>query len=178
MDRRLEQLLEALTGEDGVERKRARETLVLMGDSAAPSLRALLDDGDMRTLWEAAKALGGTIDPQSLPALIGLLGDSHSEVRWLAADGLINLGPRVVVPLLRSVSAAARQGHREMARRVLRELASHNDVLAEVVNPVINVLGNADFGVIEPRVQRALVELAGLTEDPLSVEHDEADSVG
>jgi hypothetical protein len=55
MDHTLRDLMEALRGEDGMGRKRARETMVLIGDEIAPRMRTLLAEGTKRERWEAAK---------------------------------------------------------------------------------------------------------------------------
>ncbi len=164
MDKYLRDLLATMTGEKGMERKKAREIVVLTGDSAAPEVRALLGSADKRTRWEAAKALGAMVDADSVYALVALLHDPESDIRWLAADALINLGPRSVGPLLESLLAApTEKGQAQMAGRVLRSLAEGNSVLAAIVADLSEVLGDPDPGVVEPRVSRALAELRSVT---------------
>ena len=70
MDGHLERLLSGLSTGDGMAKKRARETLVLVGDPAVPGLQALLASSDKSAQWEAAKALGAVIDPGSLDAFV------------------------------------------------------------------------------------------------------------
>ncbi len=167
MDDHVERLLAGLGGGDGVARKRARETLVLTGDPAVPSLQALLSSADKGTRWQGAKALGAVVDPGSIDLLVQLLDDPESDIRWLAATGLIALGPRSVRPVLRSLTdPAVPRGHREMSHRVLVELAKDNGALAEIVGPVVEMLGRNDTGVIVATAARALSDLDKVTGRP------------
>ena len=160
MEQRLTDLIEALGSDDGPKRKRARETLTLLGEAAIPLLRDLLSSANKRTRWEAAKTLAAMIDPASAEALVGLVTDEYSEVRWLAASGLINLGPRSVAPVLGSLIRHPESlGNQQAARRVLRGLSSDNDVLAEIVGPVVDALDHPDPGVIASKAAVALNEL-------------------
>jgi HEAT repeat protein len=165
MDTFIHDLLSAMGSENGMERKRARETAVLMGDSIAPAVSTLLDGDEKRLRWEAAKTLVAIVDPPSTGVLIALLRDQESDLRWIAADGLINLGPRSVVPLLESLLAdPPTKGQVQMTGRVLRRLASENDVLQEIAAPVIEVLTDTVTpAILEPRVSRALRDLAAVT---------------
>jgi HEAT repeat protein len=159
MEQRLADLIEALGSDDGPKRKRARETLTLLGEPAAQELRGQLSSENKRVRWEAAKALAAMVDPGSVQAFVDQLTDPYPEVRWLAASGLISLGPRSVVPVLESLARNPESlGHRQMARRVLRGLSSDNDVLAEIVGPVVEVLDHADSGVIASNAAGALDE--------------------
>jgi HEAT repeat protein len=103
MEQRLADLIEALGSDDGPKRKRARETLTLLGEPAVPQLRGLLSSADKRIRWEAAKCLATMVDPGSVGVLVELATDQYSEVRWLAGSGLVNLGPRSVAPVLGSL---------------------------------------------------------------------------
>jgi hypothetical protein len=164
MDDDLERLLRTLEGSDGMARKRARETLVLVGDPAVPSLQALLERPEKQLRWEAAKALGGIIDPKTADLFVTLLDDPSSDVRWLAATGLIELGPRSARPVLQSLTdPSAPRGRLEMGHRILAELAKDNAVLAEIVKPLLDVLGRNEPGVITTTAARALSELHRVT---------------
>ena len=160
MEQLLADLIEALGSDDGQKRKRAREKLTLLGETVVQELRGQFSSPNKRIRWEAAKALAAMVDPASVQAFVDLLNDPYSEVRWLAAGGLISLGPRSVAPVLESlVRDPESLGHRQMARRVLRELSSDNEVLAEIVSPVAEVLGHADPAVIASNAAGALNEL-------------------
>ncbi len=171
MDHTLQSLLGTMASDKGMERKRAREILVLMGEKAEPQVRALLDEANKKVRWEAAKTLAAMVEPASLPAFLTLLGDHASDLRWIAADGLINLGPRSVVPLLESLlTATPVKGQGEMAARVFRELSSNNEVLAEILAPVLDALKEPDPAILSPRVSRALSDISTVTGElpPLS----------
>lgn len=164
MEQLLADLIEALESDDGPKRKQARETLTLLDEAAVQQLRGQLSSANKRIRWEVAKTLAAMVDPGCVQAFVDLLTDPYSEVRWLAATGLINLGPRSVAPVLDSlVRDPESLGHRQMARRVLRELSSDNDVLAEIVGPVVEVLGHADSAVIASNAAGALNELEQIT---------------
>ncbi len=165
MDAFIQDLLSTMGSQNGMERKRARETAVLIGDSVTPAVGALLDGDDKRLRWEAAKTLAAIADPTSTETLIALLRDPESDLRWLAADGLINLGPRSVLPLLESLLAdPPTKGQAQMTGRVLRALASENDVLEEIVAPVIEALADTVTpAILQPRVSQALGDLARVT---------------
>lgn len=164
MDDHLDGLLKTLQAGDGMARKRARETITLLGDPAVSQLQALLSDPEKRVRWEATKALGAIVDPGSAGVLVGLLDDPHSEIRWLASTGLINLGPRSLVPLLEPLTRPPlSRGRAEMSHRVLRELSKENDTLAGVIAPVLEALDRRDTALVSPAAARALSDLDSIT---------------
>jgi HEAT repeat protein len=164
MVQRLTDLVEALGSDDGLKRKWAWETLTLLGEPAVLRLRELLSSGNKRIRWEAARGLAAMVDPGSVQAFVELLADEHSEVRWLAGSGLISLGPRSVVPVLESlIQHPDSLGHQQVARRVLRGLSSDNDVLKEIVRPVIGALEHSDPAVIATKAAVALNDLEKTT---------------
>jgi HEAT repeat protein len=91
----LDGLMAMLASEDGMIRQKARESLVVLGRPAAPSLsRALRHSKSDQIRWEAAKALGAIRDTRSIPSLVKALSDEDSDVSWLAAEALSKfLGP-------------------------------------------------------------------------------------
>ncbi len=97
--------------------------------------------------WEAVKILGEMLDPAAAPALVEALRDAQSGVRWLAAEGLIALGPSGLEPLLQAlVKHSDSAWLREGAHHVLRDLARGN--LEKVVRPVLTALED-----IEPSLE-------------------------
>jgi len=156
-----------MVGDNGQERKRARETLSLSGEAAVAQLRPLLSSEDKLTRWEAAKCLAALVEPSCVGDFIEQLEDEYSDVRWIAGSGLIALGPRSVSPVLESlVRRPDSPGYRQAARRILRALSSENDVLAEIVGPVIDVLDYSDAAVVAARAagaQEALERIRLLT---------------
>ncbi|MGW8256254.1 MAG: HEAT repeat domain-containing protein [Thermoguttaceae bacterium] len=96
-------LVAALAHDDPVERHHAREALVAIGKPAVNHLLKFLGDPRAHVRWEAAKALGPIADPAAAAALVNALEDEDSDVRWLAAGGLITLGCSGLQPLLEAL---------------------------------------------------------------------------
>jgi HEAT repeat protein len=99
-DSELRQLLETLGSDDGMKRKKAREALVEKGKVSIDFLLELLSHPKHIYRWEAVKTLEEIGDPDTIPVLILALEDDKSDVRWIAAEGLIKLGMKSVKPLL------------------------------------------------------------------------------
>lgn len=85
----IESLMDKLASKNGMTRQKARESLVVLGKPAVPSLiKALQNSTSDHVRWEAAKALGAIRDTSSIPPLVEALTDSNSDVTWLAAEAL------------------------------------------------------------------------------------------
>lgn len=138
-------LIATLAGNDGLERQRARESLVDIGKPAVAALIEVLaaPDSNYHTRWEAAKALSDLEDPEAASVLVNALEDEDFGVRWLAAEGLIAMGRDGLAPLLealvkRSDSASLREG----AHHVLRML-NKGDLHAQI-GPVLAALEDVE----------------------------------
>ncbi|MGA9408383.1 MAG: HEAT repeat domain-containing protein [Bacteroidota bacterium] len=119
----VEMLIANLQSKDGMERLRARKKLVKIGRPAVPSLMELLSDRKQHVRWEGCKALGEMMDPTSAPGLVKALTDESVEVRWLAAEGLIALEKKALVPLLKILETDFESPYvREGAHHVLHAL--------------------------------------------------------
>lgn len=92
-----------LADDNGIIRKQAREQLVKYGGNVVPYIHLVTDTDDIQLRWEASKILEQIGDERSIPVLIDLLVDEESDIRWIAAQGLINIGKASVIPLLRQV---------------------------------------------------------------------------
>ncbi len=126
----------------------ARETLAFIGKPAVPALMGLLKDPDEDVRWEAAKTLALISDPGAASEFVTALEDHNFGVRWIAAEGLINIGQEALPPLLhaliqRSDSPILRRG----AHHVLSGLAKQG-VNKNVVGPVLKALEG-----VEPEVE-------------------------
>ncbi len=166
MEHYVEELVEALASEDGMKRKQARETLVLVGDPAIEPVRDLIASREKRVRWEAAKTLAAMVDPPSVEIFVGLLDDPLPDLRWIAGDGLINLGPRTTQAVLQSLlRSPLSKGRRQGAHRVLRGLSAENQVLSDIVGPVIDALATEtdSQSVVATRAGRALSNLDRVT---------------
>jgi HEAT repeat protein len=84
-----ESLIQMLRGDSVIERHRARETLVELGQAAvAPLIEALKDDSaELR--WEAAMTLKRLPYAEAAPGLVAALEDENGDVRWVAAEALM-----------------------------------------------------------------------------------------
>ena len=162
----LDRLIKELGSSNGLARLQARETLVAIGEPALEALVELLGNPDARLRLEAAKALTEIPEPAAIPGFIALLADRRSEIGWLAAVGLINMGSRSVPYVLQALTGqAGSKAFRQACHHVLNDLAKRNPVLNDILEPVLEVLGNVDpdAGVISSRAQVALAELRALS---------------
>jgi HEAT repeat protein len=100
-DSEMHQLIIKLGGDDGMERQKARKALVAKGKNSIDFLMELLSHPKHIYRWEAVKTLEEISDPLSIPLFIEALEDDKSDVRWIAAKGLIKLGVLSVKPLLK-----------------------------------------------------------------------------
>lgn len=102
-DLEIQKLLKTLVSDDGMERKKAREKLVEKGENVIDYLIELLYHPKHIYRWEALKTMEEIGDPLSIPMFIEALEDDESDIRWIAAEGLIKLGLQSVTPLLKIV---------------------------------------------------------------------------
>ena len=119
----------------------ARSTLVRMGKTIIPQLHRLLGSENGLFRSEAAKIVELIADRRSIPLLIKLLDDKEFEIRWIAAEGLIKIGRRSILPLLKSV----RDGESSLffnrgAHHVLLSLVNENE--ENILIPLLLSLDN------------------------------------
>ncbi|MEN6451459.1 MAG: HEAT repeat domain-containing protein, partial [Thermoguttaceae bacterium] len=131
-------LVETLRSKDAVARRRAREQLVMAGRVAVRPLLELLHDHKPHVRWEAAKALASIGDPKTASALAEVVEeDDEFDVRWVAGEGLIAMGPEGLRALLgalarRPSSATLQEG----AHHVCHHLSKRR-MFAQIVAPVL-----------------------------------------
>ena len=114
----IELLISRFQSSNGGERKNAREALVKIGKPAVPYVTQLLTHHDFQVRWEACKTLGSIRDPKTASMLAEMLMDEDMDVRWVAADALIELEHHAIVPLLEII-----EEHFDSV--MLREAAHH-----------------------------------------------------
>jgi HEAT repeat protein len=134
----------------------AAETLVEAGVDAIPSLEALLTHADRLVRWKAVSCLAAIHRKEALGPLLRGLQDESVDVAWLAADGLLALGPSVRRDVLRSVLG---NPIRIATARALRHYAEHsspNRVFGEIVAATH---GLASLSAIPVAVEHGLVAL-------------------
>lgn len=96
----IELLIDHLRSANGVLRLKAREALVKTGKPAVPYIIPLLDHANELVRWEACKTMQGIRDPNTAQSLALMLLDENMDVRWVAADALIELEHHGIIPLL------------------------------------------------------------------------------
>ncbi len=120
-------LIDQLSDRDGIVRERARRALVAMGTTAVEPLLEALQHRRSRVRYEAAMCLAAIADRKSIGGLVRALGDRAFEVRWVAAEGLINIGRAAVPPVLQAImSEAGSAWLREGSRHVLSHFAGRD----------------------------------------------------
>lgn len=102
-DSKIENLVETLCDEDGLKRKEAREQLVDIGESVLKHLKDVIDRKKHICRWEALKVMEEIGSPDSIPVFIEVLEDDKSDIRWIAAEGLIRAGKYAIIPLLKLI---------------------------------------------------------------------------
>jgi len=110
--------IELLKSRNGLERQKARLALVTLGAHAADFFAELTAHPQDTVRWEAVKGLGQLMDPVTAPILINALDDENTAVRWLAAEGLVKLNKKGLIPLLEALT-------RQKITIFLREGAHH-----------------------------------------------------
>lgn len=98
----VEQLINDLASSNGITRQKARYELVKMGNPALDYLLELQSSDKHLARWESVKAISEIGSSESIPILINALDDEEFDVRWLAAEGLIDIGHSSVYPLLKA----------------------------------------------------------------------------
>ena len=100
-DPNIQQLVETLGSKNGLERKKARKALVGYGKVIINPLLELLDHPKYIFRWEALMTLKEIRDQTLIPVFISKLDDDESEIRWIAAEGLIKQEKYAIIPLLK-----------------------------------------------------------------------------
>lgn len=102
--------------------------LVQMGKTIIPQLHKLGLSKNDSLRKEVAKIIQLIADRRSIQLLINLLDDPVSDIRWIAAEGLIKIGRRSIVPLLKSVRDSEKPAFLDKgAHHVLLSLLNENE---------------------------------------------------
>lgn len=104
MENNIDSLIADFTCDDVTGCQVARRKLVSIGSAAVGPLVRELASPTHWVRWEAAKALGQIGDKTAAEALVKALEDKEFDVRWLAAEGLINIGRDALKPLLTALA--------------------------------------------------------------------------
>jgi HEAT repeat protein len=146
-----------LIDSDTLTRKKARETLMVMGKDVLPQIYRLLASKNRVLRWEAAKIIELIGSKRSIPALLELLDDSESDIRWIAAEGLTKIGRRSIVPLLhvlinKNQSIYIRVGAHHVLNNLLN--AKEKKELGTLLHSLSNLLESGEMLSVE--VSKAL----------------------
>ena len=119
----IEELIKDLSNENGIIRQKARYALVKIGNPALDYLLELQTSEKHLARWESVKAISEIGSKDSIPILINALEDEEFDVRWLAAEGLIEIGHSSVYPLLKAFIANKDSVHlKEGVHHILKGL--------------------------------------------------------
>jgi HEAT repeat protein len=124
---RIDSLIADLTRSRGDEhRRRVRESLAAIGRPAINPLVAALDNPNPHVRWDAVTALEQIGGPDVIPALVRTLAhDPDGGIRWLAAEGLINMRQEGLQPLLQVLARdSSSTWLKDGAHYVIRSLAT------------------------------------------------------
>jgi HEAT repeat protein len=147
-DNTVQSLVDDLTCPDGFNRLTARRALSYLGHIAVPALTESLQSPEELRRWEAAKVLSQIGDPQATDTLIKALTDRVFDVRWLAAEGLINVGKSALTPLLHALIHNPQSVFlREGAHHILHEL--NNENISPLINPLMHALAESGDPAVE-----------------------------
>jgi len=123
MFKSIEELLNSLASPNGIIRQKARYELVKIGNPALKHLVEFQSSDKHLAKWEAVKAISEIGTKESIPILIKALDDDEFDVRWLAAEGLIDIGHSSIYPLLRAFISNNDSAHlKEGVHHVLKGL--------------------------------------------------------
>ena len=140
---KIESLIVDLTHNGGdAHRRRVRESLVAIGGPAINPLVDALTNPNPHVRWDAVTALKEIGGPEVVPALVKALAqDPDGGIRWLAAEGLINMRMEGLRPLLQTLAQDSSSGWlKEGARYVIRSLANKDPSLNGQMKAVLAAL--------------------------------------
>lgn len=120
---KIKELIKSFYSEDGIQRAKARYEIVKIGKPAIEYLIGLQYSPKVWVRWEAIKTLSQIADSESIPILINALENQDLDVRWLAAEGLIEIGKDSLKPVLASLISSGNSKYLlEGAHHVLKGL--------------------------------------------------------
>jgi len=103
MENKIKELIANLSSDNGIVRQKARYDLVAIGKPAIEFLVGLQYLPNEHLRWETIKTLTQIADPDSIPILINALENNYFDIRWLAAEGLIEIGKKSIKPLMEAI---------------------------------------------------------------------------
>ena len=101
--KKLDALVAELSSKDSNARRHARTELVKAGADAVIPLAELIHEKDHKLRWEVVKTLSEINSFAAAGPLIEALKDEKSDVRWIAAEGLVHLGKEILPTLMHGI---------------------------------------------------------------------------
>ncbi|MFC2086210.1 HEAT repeat domain-containing protein [Bacteroidota bacterium] len=96
-------ILERLASSDSSLRIETRNELVDIGTDIIAYLSEILFFNDHHLRWEAAKTINQMAETEGIEIQIKTLEDDQSDIRWIAAEGLVKMGKKSIVPILKKL---------------------------------------------------------------------------
>lgn len=87
------------------ERMEARTELIAVGEAVVDEIVEAFGSEQQQTRWEAANCLRKIGSPRAIPALVAEIEEADTDVGWLAAEGLIAIGEKSLIPVLTSLTS-------------------------------------------------------------------------
>lgn len=136
-------ILERLSSSDSSLRIETRKELVDIGADVIPHLSEILFFNDHHLRWEAAKTINQLADNDGIEIQIKTLEDDQSDIRWIAAEGLVKMDKKSIVPILRKLQEEGTDSIYLVkgAYHVLHKIYP-GDELKEKLKPLVKALNN------------------------------------
>lgn len=131
-----------LAGKDVWRREKARHFFFRQGTAIVQYVVEMLETENPILRWEIVRILAELRETSTIPGLISSLEDTNDNIRWLATEGLIRLGPPVVLPLLESLaespgSTELREGAYQIFLALYKkQKASRNIIMSPILKHV------------------------------------------
>jgi len=127
-EKTLSLLNELINVDDYKRRTKARKDLMKKGSGILPVMHKLINSDHKIIRKEAMKMIELIPDESSTNYAIAMLEDEESEIRWIAAEALIEIGRSTIRPLLKTLqSDAGSLNLRQGAHHVLYKLLVDED---------------------------------------------------
>jgi HEAT repeat protein len=140
----IEKVILNLANHNGIVREQARKTLAQMGASAIPQLAKHTHAKNVILRWEVIKTLAEIVDPAAAPLLIAALEDDISSIRWVAAEGLVNLQSAALKPVLNElINKPGSILLREGAHHILWQIKKRQK--NKLLNPMLRALESKEI---------------------------------
>ena len=161
-DLKIKKLISNLGSDSGLVRQKAREEMVKLGQNVIDYLMELLSHPKHIYRWEAVKTLEEIEDPLAIPLLIQSLEDDNEDVRWIAAKGLVKLGKKSILPLLKVLEEKSDSVFiLEGAHHVFSDLRENNELPEGFpIDKILTALKNPEWVIsVKPLIYQTISDL-------------------